>query len=1048
MRLARSSWLYLLLVLTAACNGPGESPLPPPDAGPSVGRISGQVALDDAAPPEGIAVTVQGTELKATTDTEGRFTLVDVSPGAHTLIVQKPLYREASEAVEVKARQTASATLTLQRERGGLTGTVQLEGGASAEGITVALTGTSHQTQTDAQGHFVFTALPTGSYTVQVLKETYAPAQETVEVAVDAQASVALSLQRERGNVAGTILLEGEARAENVLVTLVDTDVLSRANAQGQFILVGVPTGTYTLRAQREGYVTHEQQVEVRAGAQTSVTRTLSRERGSVAGTFQLEGVATAGNIAVLLVDTNFSTQTNAQGKFSLTGIPTGTYTLRASRDTYVSYEQQVEIRAGAQTSVTQTLSRERGSVAGTFLLEGGASAGDIAVQLVGTEHSTVTDAEGRFTFTGVLTGMYTLRVRRDGYDPYQQTVEVRANAQTSISQTLTRERGTVVGLFQLEGGGSAADIAVQLVGTSHATGTDAEGRFTLTGVITGTYTLRASRDGYAPYEQQVEVRPNAQSSVSQTLTRERGTVAGTVLLEGGVAVANIEVALVDTDFTTQTNDQGAFALTGIPTGTYTLRARRDTYVPYEQQVEVRANAQTSVSGLLYRERGDLSGRVVLEDGESAAGLTVVADGPERMGTTTDAEGRFSMPGLLAGAYTVSASKDHYASPEVSVEVRVDEPATVELTLTRQGAPTVVVPKLAVQRGHLELTGSGFGAQRGESHVSVGGVEVTDYFFWSDTRVMVRVPANVSPGVRDVVVKPGPAWRPAATVSLRVVRQQTLAASIEDWNLGITPDDTVTGWGPDLHSPPGGLSDVVSVAVGSAFAVALKADGTVVEWGDLSGSRAPVPTGLSDVVAISAASNIAAALRRDGTVVAWGGFEYDRTKVPAGLQDVVAISVSMYFSLALKADGTVATWGRNEYGQTSLPPADLSGVKAIGGNTFGSAAILSDGTLRGWDFGASHNGYENVTDPVGFIDVRGGYDVLVALRQDGTLRAWGRNDYGQASPPATLTDVVDAMPMGIFDGVALLQDGTLKTWGVGVQFRLPPAGLILRVAPR
>ncbi|RKG60386.1 PEGA domain-containing protein [Corallococcus sp. AB011P] len=886
MRLARSSWLCLLLVLTAACNGSGESPLPPPDAGPSVGRISGQVALDDAAPPEGITVTVTDTELTATTDTEGRFTLEGVSPGAHTLVVTKPRYREASEAVEVKARQTASATLTLQRERGGLTGTVQLEGGASAEGITVALTGTSHQTQADAQGHFVFTELPTGSYTVQVLKETYAPAQETVEVAVDAQASVTLSLQRERGTVAGTLQLEG------------------------------------------------------------------------------------------------------------------------------------------------------------------GASAGDIAVQLVGTEHSTVTDAEGRFTFTGVLTGMYTLRVRRDGYDPYQQTLEVRANEQTSISQTLTRERGTVVGLLQLEGGGSAADIAVQLVGTSHATVTDAEGRFTITGVLTGTYTLRASREGYAQYEQQVEVRANAQSSVSQTLTRERGTVAGTILLEGGVGVANIEVALVDTDFITQTNDQGAFALTGIPTGTYTLRARRDTYVPYEQQVVVRTNAQTSVSGLLYRERGGITGRVVLEDGESAEGLTVVADGPERMGTTTDAEGRFSMPELLAGAYTVSASKDHYVSPEVSVEVRVDEPATVELTLTRQGAPTVVVPKLAVQRGHLELTGSGFGAQRGESHVSVGGVEVSDYFFWSDTQVVVRVPANVSPGPRDVVLTPGPAWRPAATVSLHVVRQQTLAASIDDWNLGITPDDTVTGWGPRLRSPPVGLSDVVSVAVGSAFAVALKADGTVVEWGDLSGSRAPVPADLSDVVAISAASNIAAALRRDGTVVAWGGFEYDRTKVPPGLQDVISLSVSTYFSLALKADGTVVTWGRNDSGQTSLPPADLSGVTAIGGNTFGSAAILSDGTLRGWDFGASHNGYENVTDPVGFIDVRGGYDVLVALRQDGTLRAWGRDDYGQASPPATLTGVADAMPMGIFDGVALLQDGTLTTWGASVQFRLPPAGLILRVAPR
>ncbi|WP_158621770.1 carboxypeptidase regulatory-like domain-containing protein [Corallococcus aberystwythensis] len=1015
-----------------------------------MGQVSGQVVLDDAAPPAGIAVTVQGSSLTATTDTEGRFTLKDVAPGAHTLVVRTPRYREASEAVEVKARETASVTLQLQRERGGISGTLQVEGGASAEGITVALTGTSRQTQADAQGHFVFTQLPTGPYTLQALKETYEPAQAAVEVGVDAQSPVTLSLLRERGTVAGVFQLEGGGSAGDITVLLAGTDFSARTDAEGRFTLAGVATGTYTLRAQRDSYVQHEQQVEVRAGAKTSVSEILVRERGGVAGTILLEEGVSDRNVTVLLVGTDFTTQTNAQGQFSLTGIPTGTYTLRARRNNYVQHEQQVEVRVDEQTSVSQTLTHERGGVAGTLLLEGSTNAGNITVRLVDTEFSTRTNTQGQFSLTGVPTGAYILIAERDGYVQHEQQVEVRVGAQTSVTQTLSRERGGVTGTFLLEGGASAGNVTVLLVGTDFTTQTNAQGQFSLTGIPTGTYTLRAQRDGYVQHEQRVEVRVGAQTSVTRTLSRERGSVAGTFYVEGGARAVNVAVRLVDTDFSTQTNAQGEFSITGVPTGTYTLRTQLDDYVQYEQSVEVRANAQTSVSRTLFRERGAFTGRVLVEDGASAEGLTVLAHGPESWGTTTDAEGRFTFTGVVTGTYAVSARKDHYASTEASVEVRVDATATVELTLTRQGAPTLVVPKLAVQRGYLELTGSGFGDKRGESRVSVGGIEVPEYLFWSDTQVLVRVPTNVSPGPRDVVLKPGPDWRPAATVSLRVLRQQTLATSSRDWNLGVTPENTLTGWGP--NPPLGGqrptTGDIVSVAAGEYFGLGLKADGTVIEWGEYPSPRTPMPEGLSNVVAISAASNIAAALLRDGTVVSWGGLEYNRTKVPPGLQDVVAISVSTYYSWALKADGTVVSWGNDVYGQVSVPPADLSGVTAIGGTTFGGVAITSDGTLRGWDFGATHNGYEYVTDPVGFIDVRGGYDILVALRQDGTLRAWGRNDYGQATPPATLTGVADAMPMGTFNGVALMQDGTLTTWGSSTAFRLPPAGLVLRVAPR
>jgi hypothetical protein len=48
------------------------------------------------------------------------------------------------------------------------------------------------------------------------------------------------------------------------------------------------------------------------------------------------------------------------------------------------------------------------------------------------------------------------------------------------------------------------------------------------------------------------------------------------------------------------------------------------------------------------------------------------------------------------------------------------------------------------------------------------------------------------------------------------------------------------------------LTDVKAVAVGPSFSLALKNDGTVIAWGDNGAHQADVPAGLSNVVAIAA----------------------------------------------------------------------------------------------------------------------------------------------------------------------------------------------------
>ncbi len=158
--------------------------------------------------------------------------------------------------------------------------------------------------------------------------------------------------------------------------------------------------------------------------------------------------------------------------------------------------------------------------------------------------------------------------------------------------------------------------------------------------------------------------------------------------------------------------------------------------------------------------------------------------------------------------------------------------------------------------------------------------------------------------------------------------------------VALKADGTVVAWGDNEfgQATPAGLSDVVAVSAGGDHTVALKADGTVVVWGYNDGQgETNVVAGLSNVVAVAAGDWHTVALKNDGTVVAWGDYEY----VPAGLSNVVAVAAGLYCTVALKADGTVVAWAAdNEYGETDVPPG-LSNVVAVAAGETHTVALKS-----------------------------------------------------------------------------------------------------------
>jgi alpha-tubulin suppressor-like RCC1 family protein len=136
--------------------------------------------------------------------------------------------------------------------------------------------------------------------------------------------------------------------------------------------------------------------------------------------------------------------------------------------------------------------------------------------------------------------------------------------------------------------------------------------------------------------------------------------------------------------------------------------------------------------------------------------------------------------------------------------------------------------------------------------------------------------------------------------------------------LALRRDGTVAKWTTSgAEEPvPAEATNVTSIAAGEAHSLVLRRDGTVVGWGSNQfGEATGMPTAsfpnsssgrvatsgqvLSNVLAIAAGNGYSLALKTDGTVVAWGRFCNKQAAAPAGLRNATAIAAGYNFCLAI-----------------------------------------------------------------------------------------------------------------------------------------------------
>lgn len=295
---------------------------------------------------------------------------------------------------------------------------------------------------------------------------------------------------------------------------------------------------------------------------------------------------------------------------------------------------------------------------------------------------------------------------------------------------------------------------------------------------------------------------------------------------------------------------------------------------------------------------------------------------------------------------------------------------------------------------------------------------------WFDTAIAVRDDGTLVGWGKDGAGLLGGSAK-ASTYPLNLARANPLgpfqAVAMHGFQspshaLGLRRDGTVWAWGRNNAGQLGrgtvtegtdptpaqvpGIADMVAVATGEGYGMALRRDGTVWGWGDGNTSPRLLPFP-GKIKAIEGASHDVFALGEDGKVWAWpwGGWNSPPHAL-SQLTDIAEISVGIHHLVALDRSGVVWEWEWQEgtYGEGNgllrrvegLPP--IASVTVAYSNLQGGYAIAREGgTVWHWNTGVPNVDSAPVQVP-GLRDVAelATGRQLLALTRSGALYRWER----------------------------------------------------------
>jgi YVTN family beta-propeller protein len=471
------------------------------------------------------------------------------------------------------------------------------------------------------------------------------------------------------------------------------------ADAYGYLEISGLAEGIYTLTVTSTDSTKAVRVENIQVLGSDVNLRTLRLTPvGSIRGTVQLEGASDHTGIHVYVSGTSYDAYTDSEGNFTISGVPEGTYAVRAEKANYGTITMKdIPVLAG-QDSVMDAfmLPSVVGSVSGSVWLQGAADYTGILITLrrdVGTTYLATTNPAGEYAFYDVPIGSYQLIATMPGFVSQQAAVTIATGSNTLPSKNLliNTNKGTLSGTITRDNISVHSGIQVIIAGTGYAAFTDESGAYTLSNVPQGAYTVFVKADGYSARRfENVQITKSQVATLNAVLTAQSGvagsetcgSIIGTVRYSDKTDYSGISIKVEGTAIPLAGTDQnGGFIINNVPSGNYTLLFTQANYkTVVVKGVEIAPWGTAFIRDvLMIPPVGSIRGTVRVEgtgpydDVYTDVDVYALYDPEGTSGTTHPNKingGQFLLEGVKEGVVTLVVTKPGFNS-ETRADIRV-----------------------------------------------------------------------------------------------------------------------------------------------------------------------------------------------------------------------------------------------------------------------------------------------------------------------------------------------------------------------------------------
>jgi hypothetical protein len=538
-----------------------------------------------------------------------------------------------------------------------------------------------------------------------------------------------------RGSVTGVVRdLNGNpvANADVAVASTSDPQFGARTatNVEGQYTVHNLPVGGVTVNAARHTSAGHAAGRIDRAGTTATVNVTLDGGTVKAAGRVMTRRGLVVSPLAGQPVVYRL-TQSNAvvgvahtdtNGRYSMTGLPTGTFTISAT------FENHSAMVSGIAAAGDDLKDRdlvielpETGTITGTVYTAGGQRAADVFVTSGG--HGLLTGPDGTFRLENVPVGadQAIMARTRDGLRTGSVGVRL-TQADQTIDTTITLSGlGSVVVTVKGVDGNVMSGVQVRKLGCNDPCGcfaqtTNGQGQATFTNVPVGGFSARAFQlaPGFTDVVNvNASVRRDGETATVTVQFKGAGVLSGTVKDPDGAGVFGADIVVRSMHFVNdgmftcglepgeshrvRTDTNGKFRLSSINVGDVSVTASHfiyATHVGAEGAITHAGDEEAFELTLVDTTAGELSGTVHLPDGvtSAGAGVEVTMNGmlPD-VTVRTNAEGHYAFAKIFPeGRYTLTA-RDPASGGVIQRPMYLRAGQNVEQDLTLKGRGTVRV---------------------------------------------------------------------------------------------------------------------------------------------------------------------------------------------------------------------------------------------------------------------------------------------------------------------------------------------------------------------